>query len=142
MGRDIYAGRGRNDLGSTHSNFYGPECWWLSASEYSLNKAGRKIKLTVTEHKILLAFISSNWRVLSRDDLIRLLNKNPDTYTGLEMCLSRLQQKFCSEWGDCRLLRAVRNRGYCLVQNINLARSPAPDLLKSNHSVPGHRRSV
>jgi len=36
----------------------------------------------------------------------------------LEMCLSRLQEKFKRVNDGERLFRAVRNRGYCLTQKI------------------------
>lgn len=121
MGCDICAGRACVYLSNTHSNIHGLGHWYLCTKGYRLQSGGHKIELTVAECRLLLAFITSSQRVLSKDSLIRALNKDPDTYTGLEMCLSRLQKKFCAVSGERRLVRAVRNCGYCLVQKLCLA---------------------
>ena len=56
-------------------------------------------------------------RVCSKQELIFGINKDANSYSGLEMCLSRLQSKFKNAFGE-RLFRSVRNRGYCLVQEV------------------------
>ncbi|NMY13774.1 hypothetical protein HBO38_36320 [Pseudomonas veronii] len=50
--------------------------------------------------------------------LIRNIGREPELYRGLEMCLSRLQEKFKRVNDGERLFRSVRNRGYCLTQRI------------------------
>jgi len=61
----------------------------------------------------------SNERVCSKQELILGINKDAYSYSGLEMCLSRLQSKFRRAFNE-RLFRSVRNRGYCLVQDVQI----------------------
>ncbi|KQB52593.1 hypothetical protein AQS70_13875 [Pseudomonas endophytica] len=59
----------------------------------------------------------SSVRICSKQELIAGINKDPQSYSGLEMSLSRLQKKFRDAFKE-RLFRSVRNRGYCLVQDV------------------------
>ncbi|MGE9630863.1 winged helix-turn-helix domain-containing protein, partial [Enterococcus faecium] len=59
-------------------------------------------------------------RVVSKDELIRNIGREPEQNRGLEMSLSRLQEKFKRANYGVRLFRAVRNRGYCLTQKIKI----------------------
>lgn len=98
-----------------------PETWWFNTDERTLVKAETTIALTTIESLMLVQLVISECRVLSRDDLIQRIEKDPQRYSGLEMCLSRLQKKFKSAAQGERLVRSVRNRGYCLAQRIKLA---------------------
>jgi len=62
----------------------------------------------------------STERVCGKQELIAGINKDAQAYSGLEMCLSRLQNKFRKTFEE-RLFRSVRNRGYCLVQDVKIA---------------------
>ncbi|VVO71609.1 hypothetical protein PS862_01366 [Pseudomonas fluorescens] len=75
------------------------------------------ISLTTIESLLLKQLVLSDRRVCSKAELIMAIRRDPATYTGLEMCLSRLQDKFTNAYGE-RLFRSVRNRGYCLVQDV------------------------
>lgn len=101
---------------NTHS-----ETWWFNTDERTLVKAETTIALTTIESLMLVQLVISECRVLSRDDLIQRIEKDPQRYSGLEMCLSRLQKKFKSAAHGERLVRSVRNRGYCLTQRIKMA---------------------
>lgn len=80
----------------------------------------RRIRLTVTEARLIKTLTLSESRICSKHELIMGIEKDILAYSGLEMCLSRLQNKFRAAFGE-RLFRSVRNRGYCLVQDVKLA---------------------
>jgi DNA-binding response OmpR family regulator len=92
--------------------------WVFGGTDSCLVKDGVRIELTETEQQIIDRFVSSHKRVLSKEEIVRSINKDPETYTGLEMCLSRLQLKFKKNTTGKRLIQSVRNRGYCLAQQI------------------------
>ncbi|WP_458238453.1 winged helix-turn-helix domain-containing protein, partial [Pseudomonas sp. P5_A2_2] len=77
-----------------------------------------EIVLTGLEAALLKKMLHHEDRVVSKDDLIRSIGREPEQYRGLEMCLSRLQEKFKKASNGERLFRAVRNRGYCVIQKI------------------------
>ncbi|MBD9562560.1 winged helix-turn-helix domain-containing protein [Pseudomonas sp. PDM09] len=98
-----------------------PDIWWFNADDRKLFKEDITIPLTGTESLMLTQLVLSDRRVLSKNDLILRIDKDPDQYSGLEMCLSRLQKKFKTAANGERLVRSVRNRGYCLAQRIRVA---------------------
>ncbi|PNA50951.1 helix-turn-helix domain-containing protein [Pseudomonas sp. MPR-LB5] len=77
-----------------------------------------KISLTKTEFKILELFIIEHRRFITNQELIKHLEKDSENYKGLCMCFSRFQKKFEKYSHGEKLFRAVRNRGYYLIQNI------------------------
>lgn len=96
------------------------ETWWFNGDERTLTKDDVTVLLTGTEVLLLTQLVLNDRRVLSKTDLILRVNKDPEHYSGLEMCLSRLQTKFKIASNGARLLRSVRNRGYCLAQRIRV----------------------
>lgn len=94
------------------------ETWRLRHDSGALIKDDIEITLTGLEATLLKTMLHHNDRVVSKDDLIRSIGREPEQYRGLEMCLSRLQEKFKSASNGERLFRAVRNRGYCLIQKV------------------------
>lgn len=94
------------------------ETWHLDNDQGALVKEGVEISLTGLETALVRKMLHHEERVVSRDDLILSIGREPEQYRGLEMCLSRLQDKFKSASNGERLFRAVRNRGYCLIQDI------------------------
>jgi len=92
--------------------------WHLDPEQGALVREGVEISLTGLETALVRKMLSHEERVVSRDDLIISIGREPEQYRGLEMCLSRLQDKFKSASNGERLFRAVRNRGYCLIQDI------------------------
>ncbi|MBK5343081.1 MULTISPECIES: helix-turn-helix domain-containing protein [Pseudomonas] len=94
------------------------ETWHLDNDQGALVKEGVEISLTGLETALVRKMLHHEERVVSRDDLILSIGREPEQYRGLEMCLSRLQDKFKSASNGERLFRAVRNRGYCLIQEI------------------------
>jgi hypothetical protein len=94
------------------------ETWWFDKDRRVLVKDNVKIILTGIESSLIRALLRTDERVVSKADLIRSIGREPDEYRGLEMCLSRFQDKFKSATQGQRLFRAVRNRGYCLTQKI------------------------
>jgi len=105
----------------TSANEHGAPCsetWHLDNDQGALVKEGVEISLTGLETALVRKMLNHEERVVSRDDLILSIGREPEQYRGLEMCLSRLQDKFKSASNGERLFRAVRNRGYCLIQDI------------------------
>ncbi|WP_095053569.1 winged helix-turn-helix domain-containing protein [Pseudomonas sp. Irchel s3b2] len=98
-----------------------PDIWWFNADDRTLVKEDITIPLTGTESLMLTQLVLSDRRVVSKNDLIQRIDKDPENYSGLEMCLSRLQKKFKTAANGERLIRSVRNRGYCLAQRIRIA---------------------
>ncbi|MBU0523007.1 MAG: helix-turn-helix domain-containing protein [Pseudomonas sp.] len=94
------------------------EAWRLSHGNGALIKDDVEVVLTGLEATLVKKMLHHDERVVSKDDLIRSIGREPEHYRGLEMCLSRLQEKFKSASNGERLFRAVRNRGYCLIQKI------------------------
>lgn len=81
---------------------------------------GNEVSLTHFETLILDELVRSREGVVSKERIIIRLGRDADRYSGLEMCMSRLQRKFKSHFGQQRLFVAVRNRGYRLTQRIFL----------------------
>ncbi|MFJ2479305.1 transcriptional regulator [Pseudomonas sp. NPDC087598] len=100
------------------SDASGTETWHLDNAQGALVKEDVQISLTGLETALVRKMLNHEERVVSRDDLILSIGREPEQYRGLEMCLSRLQDKFKSASKGERLFRAVRNRGYCLIQDI------------------------
>lgn len=97
------------------------DSWLFSFTARELRNNTASIPLTVIESMLLKTLTLSSERICSKQELIFGIDKDPDTYSGLEMCLSRLQNKFKAAFGE-RLFRSVRNRGYCLVQEVHNTR--------------------
>lgn len=92
--------------------------WLLTQHDRTLAKGSLRISLTTIESALIKKMLHHEERVVSKEELIRNIGREPDLYRGLEMCLSRLQEKFKRANDGERLFRAVRNRGYCLTQKI------------------------
>jgi DNA-binding winged helix-turn-helix (wHTH) protein len=101
------------------------EAWRLSNGSNVLVKDDVEIVLTGLEAALVRKMLHHEERVVSKDDLIRSIGREPEHYQGLEMCLSRLQEKFKHGSNGERLFRAVRNRGYCLIQKITRGKNRA-----------------
>jgi len=96
-----------------------PEAWlFCSASHYLCNNS-TCIQLTAIESLLAQTLSRSDERICSKQELILGIKKDTYSYSGLEMCMSRLQSKFKGAFGE-RLFRSVRNRGYCLVQDVQI----------------------
>ena len=88
------------------------EAWWFSCDQQTLVHDRKKIPLTNIESLLIKQLLLSDRRVCSKAELILCIHRDPAHYRGLEMCLSRLQEKFSTFSNGERLLRSVRNRGY------------------------------
>ena len=96
-----------------------PEVWlFCSASHYLCNNS-TCIQLTAIESLLVQTLARSDERICGKQELIIGIKKDAYSYSGLEMCLSRFQSKFKGAFGE-RLFRSVRNRGYCLVQDVQI----------------------
>jgi len=97
-----------------------PETWWFDGR--TLSSLERQISLTGIESLLIKQMLFNEQRVSSKAELIQAINRDPESYRGLEMCMSRLQDKFSVSANGERLIRSVRNRGYCLVQKVQVIR--------------------
>ena len=95
-----------------------PDFWVFTQHDRMLVKGGLRISLTTIESALIKKMLHHEERVVSKEELIRNIGREPELYRGLEMCLSRLQEKFKRINDGERLFRSVRNRGYCLTQRI------------------------
>ncbi|WP_223462683.1 MULTISPECIES: helix-turn-helix domain-containing protein [unclassified Pseudomonas] len=95
------------------------QTWALNNPQRLLSNSLTIIHLTRMECVVLDLLTSSEERVVSNEEILMKLNKDPYNYKGLPMCLSRLQAKFKKLTNGDSLLRSVRSRGYCLTQTIN-----------------------
>ncbi|WP_207847552.1 MULTISPECIES: winged helix-turn-helix domain-containing protein [unclassified Pseudomonas] len=94
---------------------------FLNHNDSNLKNGNHVIHLTRSELKLITTLLLKSTRIVSKEDLAKSLGKNYENYTGLEMCLSRLQKKFRQIDSEERLFRSVRNQGYCLVQIITIS---------------------
>lgn len=106
------------ETASDRTQLYPQDFWLLTQHDRTLVKGGLRISLTTIESALIKKMLHHEERVVSKEELIRNIGREPDLYRGLEMCLSRLQEKFKRANAGERLFRAVRNRGYCLTQKI------------------------
>ena len=97
-----------------------PDTWLFCSTTHRLCNNNTCIQLTAIESLLIKTLAQRDERVCSKQELIIGINKDASSYSGLEMCLSRLQSKFKGVFGE-RLFRSVRNRGYCLVQDVQMA---------------------
>ncbi|HEY0288943.1 MAG TPA: winged helix-turn-helix domain-containing protein [Pseudomonas sp.] len=105
------------------------DTWQLNTNTNILIRENIEIALTGLEVTLVKRLLDGDERVVSKDELVKSIGREPELYRGLEMCLSRLQDKFKSASNGERLFRAVRNRGYCLIQNVLLDKIP-PELME------------
>lgn len=89
------------------------EIWILRKNDKMLTNKDFRVSLTKTELHILEALAKKD-REEGSDLLISLMNKDPKTYKGLPMCISRLRKKFKSSTSGGNVLVAIRNHGYHL----------------------------
>ena len=97
-----------------------PDAWLFCSTAHRLCNNNTCIQLTAIESLLIKTLAQRDERICSKQELIIGINKDTYSYSGLEMCLSRLQSKFKGVFGE-RLFRSVRNRGYCLVQDVQMA---------------------
>jgi DNA-binding response OmpR family regulator len=95
------------------------QSWTFNKPKCVLISDETTINLTPTECIVLDLLASGTERVVSNEEILVRLNKDPGNYKGLRMSLSRLQAKFKKVTKGDNLFRPVRNRGYCLTQVIH-----------------------
>lgn len=106
------------ELAPDRTQLHPQDFWLLTQHDRTLVKGRLRISLTTIESALIKKMLHHEERVVSKEELIRNIGREPELYRGLEMCLSRLQEKFKRANDGERLFRAVRNRGYCLTQKI------------------------
>lgn len=102
-----------------------PTIWIFNTAERLLTHNKITVELTRMECAVLKILTNEPKHVVSNEYIYESLNKDPDNYKGLFMCLSRLQSKFKKASQGETLFRSVRNRGYRLTQTIRIDREYA-----------------
>ena len=109
--------------------------WELRRSERSLNSpAGQPVALSNAEFQLLLTFLQTPRRVVSRDCLMALARGRKADSLGrsIDLLVSRLRHKLGAHAGAAALIRTVRGAGYLFdVQTVRPADEPA--LRRSPH---------
>ncbi|WP_390897259.1 MULTISPECIES: winged helix-turn-helix domain-containing protein [Pseudomonas] len=88
------------------------EIWTLVKKSKLLTNGEFRVNLSKIELKLIEAIAQEPERKAKTDFLIRQINKQPNTYKGLPMCISRLRNKFKTSTNDERLFVSIRNYGY------------------------------
>ncbi len=92
--------------------------WILKNDERMLISSTLSMKLTKMELTILMIFLEGPRKPMSHVAITERIEKNPDTYKGICMCISRLNKKFKKLTRGDRLFISIRNKGFYLTQVI------------------------
>ena len=98
--------------------------WMLDCDRRALTGGdGRETGLTGAEFKLLITLLERNRLVLSRDQLMELTAGRPATPADrtIDNQISRLRRKIEKDPLRPRLITTVRNAGYCLAADIEIA---------------------
>lgn len=90
--------------------------WLLKKKERSIISSTLSMNLTIMEFKILTVFSQNFRQPMSHYSIAERIKKNPNTYKGIGMCISRLNKKFKKLTRGDRLFISIRNEGFYLKQ--------------------------
>ena len=91
------------------------QSWWLDKTRWQLtDPTGQPVKLTHSEHQILLRLAQPCGQAVSRQDLATCLGHNPEhyDYRRLEVLVRRLRNKVRDELGTALPLDTAHRHGY------------------------------
>lgn len=97
--------------------------WLLDDTGWRLiSPDGRALKLTHSEHVLLLRLAKSSGQAVSREDLAISLGHQPETYDfrRLEMLVRRLRSKAKEAWGDGLPVETAHRQGYAFTASIRI----------------------
>jgi two-component system, OmpR family, response regulator len=90
---------------------------------------GTSIKLTTSENRVLVHFVSNPWTLCSRDALADALYgpHRPNSDRAVDVIVTRLRKKMASLGGSAvrHLIKTEFRRGYIFVAEVSVAAAPA-----------------
>jgi two-component system OmpR family response regulator len=90
---------------------------------------GSTIKLTTSENRVLIHFVSNPWILCTRDALAEALygSRRPTTDRAVDVIVTRLRKKIATLGGPAaqRLIKTEFRRGYVFVAEVSLGAPPA-----------------
>ena len=97
----------------------------LHAHENRLTGAdGSMVKLTTSENRVLLHFVSNPWTLCTRDALAEMLygSRRPTSDRAVDVIVTRLRKKIATLGGPAaqRLIKTEFRRGYMFVAEVSL----------------------
>lgn len=100
-----------------------PSSWLLDSTGWRLLAPdGRPLKLTHSEHLLLLRLAQSSGHAVSREDLATCLGHNSEhyDYRRLEILVRRLRNKAQEFWGQPLPLETAHRQGYAFTASIQM----------------------
>ena len=90
---------------------------------------GSTVKLTTSENRVLVHFVSNPWTLCTRDALAEALygSRRPTTDRAVDVIVTRLRKKIATLGGPAaqRLIKTEFRRGYVFVAEVSLGAPPA-----------------
>ncbi len=90
---------------------------------------GSTVKLTTSENRVLIHFVSNPWILCTRDALAEALygSRRPTTDRAVDVIVTRLRKKIATLGGPAaqRLIKTEFRRGYVFVAEVSLGAPPA-----------------
>lgn len=116
------AGMTAPDAGTAPTRGYRFEGWTLSPERRELtNPAGVMVDLSTGEFDLLLAFLESPNRVLTREHLLDAARSQPEAVfdRAIDVQVSRLRKKIEPDEDSPPMIRTVRGAGYLFVPRVS-----------------------
>jgi len=90
---------------------------------------GSMVKLTTSENRVLVYFVSNPWTLCTRDALAEMLygSRRPTSDRAVDVIVTRLRKKIATLGGPAaqRLIKTEFRRGYMFVAEVSLGALPA-----------------
>ena len=102
----------------------------LTPHENRLTRAdGTTVKLTTSENRVLVHFVSNPWTLCTRDALAEMLygSRRPTSDRAVDVIVTRLRKKIATLGGPAaqRLIKTEFRRGYVFVADVSSGARPA-----------------
>jgi DNA-binding response OmpR family regulator len=112
--------------GRGEAHAYRFEGWELqTATRRLLSPAKQRVELTPGEYALLLAFLRSPRRVLTRERLIEAGRSRTEAFDrSIDVLILRLRRKIEANPNEPRLIRTERSAGYILDAEVETTRGP------------------
>jgi len=92
---------------------------------------GSTVKLTTSENRVLIHFVSNPWALCTRDELAEMLygSRRPTSDRAVDVIVTRLRKKIAALGGPAAqsLIKTEFRRGYMFVAEVSLGVPPATE---------------
>jgi len=111
----------KNDLVEANYEIYEFQGWKLNlTSQILISPLNKIVKLTTTEFMLLTAFLQRPQSVLTRNQLLDLVNGNSYSFDrSIDITISRLRAKIEQVDKASKLINTIRNSGYSLACSVS-----------------------